>query len=340
MKNFTSKASCALLLSSLVFLPSCEWLKDKLGLTKTEMAASSDTVTGDGNVLATMNGKPLVTVQEFETQFKNLIENHPYGAMLAQMPGIDRQILDGLVGQKVITKYIEDKGINKTPEYKQRQDQLTQGLNVEFFQMEYKPKVTEAEMREFYAKNKDRMPEAIISRGGVNTAGVSFTKEADAKAFLDKVKGNGASLEKVAKESNLGDKFRDFKMVNESSPIDAMLREKIVALKKFPSVELVKGGDNNFYVIYASSKEEPKTRSYDEMKRSVEQNLLVEKTQEAVAKAYDQLKKDYNVTIDESYFAKKDMGTGEQQGAEEQLEMVMPEAPAPAAQAKSTTQAA
>ena len=78
--------------------------------------------------------------------------------------------------------------------------------------MKHTPKVTEAEMKAFYDQNKENMPEAVMSRGGVNAVGVSFATEADAKAFLEKAKGKGANLEKVAKDAGLGDKYRDFKI--------------------------------------------------------------------------------------------------------------------------------
>ena len=81
---------------------------------------------------------------------------------------------DGLVGQKLMTHYIEDNGINQTPEYKQQLDALVQMLNARFFQMKHTPKVTEAEMKAFYDQNKESMPEAVLSRGGVNATGVSF----------------------------------------------------------------------------------------------------------------------------------------------------------------------
>ena len=42
MKNFSSKMSCAAFVSSVVFLPSCDWLKGKLGLKQSESAASAE----------------------------------------------------------------------------------------------------------------------------------------------------------------------------------------------------------------------------------------------------------------------------------------------------------
>ncbi len=328
MKNFSSKMSCALLMCSMVFLPSCDWLKDKLGLGRkstTSAVAAGDTT----EVIATINGKPLMTAGEFEKQFKNFIEKHPYGAMFAQMEGVDRKIFDGLVGQKVMTRWVEEQGINETPEYKEYLDQLVQMLNARFFQMKHPVAVSDAEIKAFYDQNKESMPEAVLSRGGVNATGVQFAKEADAKAFLEKAKGKGATLEKVAKEANVGDKYRDLKLVNAASiGIDAGLRDKIVGLKKFPALEVLKAGDGSFWVVYASGKEEQKYRGYEELKQAIEQRLTAQKQEQAMEKAMEQLKKDYNVKVVEEYFTKKNAANAPQEVENaEQLEMVMPEAP-------------
>ena len=111
MKNFSSKMSCVLLLSSVAFLPSCDWFKSKIGLGQ-ESSNAVEVKEGE-TVIATVDGKPLITSGEFEKQFKNLIETHPYGAMLAQMEGLDRRFFDGLVGQKLMTRYIEEKALIK-----------------------------------------------------------------------------------------------------------------------------------------------------------------------------------------------------------------------------------
>lgn len=330
--------SCVLLLSSVAFLPSCDWLKGKIGLNKD--ASNAVEVKEGEMVLATANGKPLLTSGEFEKQFKNLIETHPYGAMLAQMEGLDRRFFEGLVGQKLMTRYIEENGINKTPEYQQQLDALVQMLNARFFQMKHTSKVTEAELKAYYDQNKENMPEAVMSRGGVNATGVSFANEADAKAFLEKAKGKGASLEKLAKDAGLGDKYRDFKMVNAGSPgLDPILRDKIAALSKFPTLELIKASDNTWYVVYASGKEPQKYRSFDELKSAIEQRLTAKKQEEAMEKAVEQLKKDYKVEVKEDYFTKKAAANagGNEVINDEQLEMVMPEAAAEeSAQAKPT----
>ena len=301
MKNFSAKISATLVISSLFLLPGCDWFKSKLGLDRSASAAN------DGSaVLATMNGKPLLTANEFETQFKNFIEKHPYGAMLAQMEGVERKMFDGILSQKLMSAWVTENGIDKTQEYKESLDQLVQFLNARFFQMKHPVATSESDTRDFYNKNKENMPEAIISRGGINATAVSFAKEADAKAFLEKAKNVKGTLEKLAKENNLSDKYRDFKAINPTSiGIDSVLKDKIIAFKKIPSVELVKVNDSSYYVVSATDKSEPKYRTYEEVKGSIEQRLNQQKQEQALEKEIEKLKKDYNVVIDEAYFTKK-----------------------------------
>ena len=100
-----------------------------------------------------------------------------------------------------------------------------------------------------------------------------------------------------------------------------------MAFKKIPTVELVKVNDSTYYVVSATDKSEPKYRSFDEVKTSIEQRLNQQKQEQALEKEVEKLKKDYNVVIDEAYFTKKSANAPEKV-EEEQLEMVMPEAPA------------
>ena len=229
MKNFSSKIGGALVLSSLVLLPGC-WLKDKLGLSKGQVGVSEPVKEGD-MVLAAINGKPVLYKSEFDTLLKNLLETNPH---FANFEGLEEKFLEGVAVQKLINYDIEKEGINKTPEYQQQLDALKQSLNAHFFKMKHAPKVTDTEMKAYFEKNKENMPEAIVSRGGVNATAVSFTNEADAKAFLPKAQGKGAQLEQVAKDAKLADKYRDLKLVNIGSfGVDPVLREKILAIKKF-----------------------------------------------------------------------------------------------------------
>lgn len=327
MKNIFFPVHIGLLLSTVILLPSCtqlDWLKNKLGLTKTTSATT--TQASDGKVIATANGKPFMSAEEFETKYNGFIKNHPLGAMIAQMKGVKRKIFEGLLAQKLITDYVTEKGLDKTPEYLEQLEQMKQMLNVRAFEMQHPAKASDSELKKFYEENKDKIPEAVVSQGGVKATGVSFSKEADAKAFLEKAKGKGADLEKAAKDAGLGNKFQDFKVINRFSVgVDAALKDKILASNKVATVELIKAGDNTFWVVYVASKEEPKLRSFDELKPMLEQKLNAQKQEESNAKALEKLKAASNIVVDENYFAEdEDKGNQIELDAQEQLEQVMP----------------
>jgi hypothetical protein len=324
MKKLFSPLRIGLLVSAIVLLPSCtqlDWLKEKLGLNKSN-ATESQAATMGGTPLATADGKTYMSSEEFEKKYNNFIQNHPLGAMIAQMKGIKRKIFEGLLAQKLISDYVVEQGLDKSKEYEDQLEQMKQMLNVRVFENQNPVKTSESELRKFYEDNKDKMPEAMVSAGGVKATGVSFAKEADAKAFMEKAKGKGAELEKVAKDAGLSDKFTDFKLVNKFGiGIDAGLKDKILALKKVPTLEVIKGGDNKYYVIYAASKEEVKIRPFEELKPMIEQKLRGSKQEESNAKALEELKAAKKVKIDESYFAEDEKAAQEEA---QQLEQVMP----------------
>jgi len=72
-----------------------------------------------------------------------------------------------------------------------------------------------------------------------------------------------------------------------------------MALKKFPTVEMIKISDNEFWVVNASSKEEKQYRLYDEVKDYLKNDLEAQKEMKALEEAIENLKKEYNVIIDE-----------------------------------------
>ncbi len=330
MKSFSSKMSIVLVLSSLALLPSCDWLKNKLGMVKTDATESAAPVAGD-EVVATADGKPILYRSEVNNQLKTIIEMNP---QLAQIEGIEDHLAQSMAIQKLITLEVNANGWNKTKEYTQQQEAFTQMLNGRTFASQHQPVVSEDEKKAYFEKNKENLPEAMISRGGVPVSSVSFAKEADAKAFLEKAKAKAGKLEEVAKEAKLADKFRDYKLVHANSyGIEPVLREKVLAIKKFPSTELVKVNDTTYYVVYAGAKEAPKYRSYEEVKGAIEQRVAGEKQNESLEKALEGLKKKYNFEMKTAApAAPKEIEN------DQQLEVVMPEksaqekatAPAPA----------
>lgn len=317
--------SLALLCSSLTFLPGCmDWFTCKKSASccasdKHASPSASALVEDGSRVVAWIgdggdNKEVILTEKRFNDEFEALVNENPQvKQLLPFMPDIKKNFLNGLVNQELVTRYIERQGITQTEEYQRelaRMDRaMRQMLNAKFFSQAYPVQVSDKETKEFYEKHKAAIPDLLISRGGVAAVGIEFAKEADAKTFYEKAKAKPADFEKLAKEANLADKVTDYKMVHlQTVGVDGKIKAKLFEMTKFPAVELVAGGDKKFYVVKATSKEEPKYHAYEDVKMGLEKLVQQEKQKEVLQKAIDGLKKEYGVTIDEEFLSVKEAG--------------------------------
>jgi len=296
-----------LLLSAIALLPGCgisEWFKEKMGLTSKE---SSMMASADGSeVLATINGKPALTAKKFEADYKNFIEKHPMGQLLAAMPGAQEKIFEGLLTQQLINEWAQDKKIESTDEYKESMKQLQQWVNTSQFEKTLSmKKLSDAELKKFYSEHKELFSDMIIACE-IDAVGLSFKDEKSAKEFLEKTQSKPAEFEKVAEAKGLKGSIKSFKVPNQTSGIDSALQERILLLQKFPSVELIKLPSNTCWVVKAKSKKDQETRpAFEEVKAVVEQRAMQEEKTKVYEKAIEELKKKYNLVINKDYFTKQ-----------------------------------
>ena len=297
-------------LAIVLLLSGCNWFGKKESAGVTDKTGAKEVVSGDV-VIATMGGKPVLTVKEFEERFEQLLAGQPQlRAMLQYMPDLKVDVAKSLVSQTVIDKFIEEGGIDKQAEYKndleQARNQAQKIVNVKYFRNVCVKPVTANDVKKYYDEHKDEHPELLLSRGGVAAVGVSFDKEADAKAFLAKVAGKHAEdFKKIAESDKLGAKVRSFGFVNaQSLGIDTALRDKIVAFKK-AATEMIKLNDKTFWIVNIGAKEETKYRPFDEVKAGLEKFLASRKMEEAMEQKLEELKGKYDVKINEEILKSK-----------------------------------
>ena len=155
-------------------------------------------------------------------------------------------------------------------------------------------------MKKFYDEHKDTM--YAQSPAGVSATGVSFDNEAKAKEFLAKAQAPKADITKLAQAQNLA--ARNFGRVNATSHhVDKALLDKILAINKFPSVQLVKV-NNTWWVIEAKGKEEAKYFPFDQAKEDARQKLQAKHMGEMFEKEINKLKSQYGVVENKAYFEK------------------------------------
>ncbi len=313
MRAMRGAATQFSVLMYVLLLSSCsgsEWFSGKKGKESAEQSAQPVTagakeVAKDDVILATMAGKPILTIKEYDEQLEHFLVSQPQlRQMVPYIPNFRAEVARSLVSQIVIGKFLADDGVTtQKPEYKRdlslELEQAQRRIEAKHFRKMLTKPVGAEELKKYYDENKERLPNVLISRGGVPAVGVSFDKEADAKAFLAKAGKSADDLKKAAEAASLTPKMRNFGFVNpQSFGIDAALRDKILASKK-AGVELIKVNDKAFWVVNIGAKEEAKYRAFDEVKTMIEETLGEAKLEEALKAKIDELKAKYDVKINE-----------------------------------------
>lgn len=125
---------------------------------------------GSVAVLVSMAGNPVITADEFKSSFNDFVEKNGLQSIVEFMSDAEKKYLEGLVSQKVVDRFIQEKGIDRLPEYQEELKKLgdaknaRQALHTKYFVQNFPVEVTEVEAKAFYDKNKDRLLEVIISK--------------------------------------------------------------------------------------------------------------------------------------------------------------------------------
>lgn len=300
---------------SLTILPSCkllDWFRGKPAEERVIEKASLAQVAKKpekvltGDVIVSMNGRAVVTTDSLAAEKEKLFKSNPQiKSMIAFMDEKEfyRNLAEGLMNQEIVTRYIKESSISETPDYKEDLQEGYQAIermiNTKYFSQTFDVSVSASAVRDFYEKNKEVMPNLLISRGGIASKGVEFGNEAQAKEFLAKV-AEQKDIDKAAKSAGL--KVKDFKLVHaQSLGIETGLRNKIVAMKAVPSTELLTV-NNRFWVVSATKKEEAKYRPFEQVQENIKEFLAKEKRAERFDQEINRLKSQYNVVINEDYF--------------------------------------
>ena len=295
-------------IATLSFLPGCsDMFKSGSNQVATENVSTRKSEPMTGEVLVTMRGIPAITTDTLAQEKEKLLKANPQlRQAIAFMDAreVDRNLLDGLVHQKVVDEYIVSNGIDKTAAYqaelKDLYESMERMLNSKYFSERNPVSVSESEIRSFYDANKDKS--LRVSHGGVAATGIEFADGAAARAFAAKAKSSPGGFKKTAQDEGLNAKIKDFKLVNNQSiGIDEQLRDKIAAITTVPSIEVF-DVNGTFWVVNATAKEDAKYIPYEQIRDRIKEQLEQQKRVETFTKDVDNLKKEYDVKINEEYF--------------------------------------
>ena len=228
------------------------------------------------------------------------------------MPNAEKDyIFKGIATTKLMKAWAENKGLDKDPEFKEQRKQLHEAADLQLYAKAFDDAhpvhVSDAEVKSFYEEQKDQIPGLMTNPGGVSAVYVRFDTKDKAENFLEKVKDvKGAkAFKEEAKKEKL--KVADA-TINEKSSFGDAIKNAVLGVQKFPSVQVVKAGDDAYWVICAISKSKAEYRDVKskEVHEGLKKMLVEQKKEKQLDSLMDQLKKDLNVVENSDYFNKKE----------------------------------
>ena len=300
----------SLLSLSLLVFTGCDLFKKK------DTGADAVAASGDGVVLCSINGKPVIKESDFINNLTQMMQANQYfrGATPESLPKeLQRKFFEQLVTQKLIEAHANENGIEKHPAfikaYQEADQQLKSALKVQVIEKEIYDSISvdDAETSKYYTDNKERF---VKVAGGVLASGIRFDTEVAADAFLAKVRTDLAQFETLAKADKAG-KFSDFGRVSKESRgmqfeiIRAPIKEAVLAVPKTPHVEKVKDG-KHFWVVKASDKKATELFDLAEVKGHIEGMLKGNKFKDVLDARLKDIRSKLNVSVNEAFFEVKE----------------------------------
>lgn len=325
-KRFSGVAVVALML-----LSGCDLFKCKSKKCGSVCSPSSSNVKDDSEVLLSIGGKQAVTKNQFDAYYTQFLAANPrLQGMIQFLPNAKQEIFKAMANEEIVLHWAEQNSVCETPEYQAEFEQavkmVKRGLAAKNFEQNVVGKVstTEAETKEYYEKHKN--PEFIVSPGGVKVVAVEFDAKDKVRAYalFDKTKANASTFKTVAETDKY--KVKDFAPINDFSfDIDKNVKEKVSALKTFPSVLVVEGADKKFWVVQAISKEDAKYRSLEEVRDGIKFAIEREKMAKLWNEKIDDLRKKYDIVENVAYFEseKPMVSQGQMPLSQEDLEKIV-----------------
>lgn len=293
------------LVSGLMLLAGCNWFK------KSE--SKSETSAASGDVLMTIDGKPALTVQEYEEQLDMARKANPQIEMFLQMmPNAEREfVFRGMATARLMKAWAHKQGIDQTEEFKKQQQHLHEAMDLQLYMKHFDEAhpiaVTDSDVQNYYEEKKDTIPGLAISQGGVETSYVRFESKNKAQDFFDKVKEvkKADSFKKIAEEHKhqVGQS-----VINAKSPFGEAIKNSVLDMKKFPSVQIVKAGEDAYWVIFASGKTEAKYHDLKspQVQQGLRKMIADERKEKQLEAMVEKLKAELNVVENNAYFEEKE----------------------------------
>lgn len=251
-------------------------------MNKLSLLALAATALIGANALAAIELAKVGSKSITDTDMKNLVGQIPEGAkqQINNDANVKSRMVDNLVAEELFVQEGEKTGVAKDKEFQTALERARRQLLANrYLQKNVMPKITDANIRSFFDKNKVR-----YSQDEVHAFHVLLKTEAEAKEVYDKAKG-GEDFEVLAKKyskdptsaQNMGD--LGFMTRSRMPP---QFSEAAFSMKPGEISQPVKS-PFGFHVIKITEKRDGKPAKFDDLKEQVRNDFQNESVNELIS---------------------------------------------------------
>ncbi len=261
----------------------------------------------------------VITVGEFQDRINR---QSPY--IRARYTSLEqkKEFLDTLIRFEVLAKEAKKRGFDKDPEVVRTMKQvMIQKLMKDEFEAKLKPEdITDAEMEAFYKEHEDEYnkPEEVRVSAIILKSKSAADKVAK-EALGDKGSTNKGFRELVAlhsaddKTKIRGGDLRYFNRDTKEVPKEVV--DAAFSLKKTGDVAgPIAAGDNAFYIIKQTGKRKALTKTFNDVKRQIQNRIYRDRRTSSQKKFIEELKGKANITIHDKSLNKVRIDTSNKGG--------------------------
>ncbi len=213
-----------------------------------------------------------------------------------------KEVVDGLVKIKTLAWEARKRGIDKQDGVRMKISYLTDQTLAKELENELKKslKVSDAEIEKYYNDHREK----YVTPDRIKARHILVDKEDQAGALSKQLK-KGASFEELAKKSSKcpsAQKGGDLGWFGKGK-MDPAFENAAFALKKGETSGVVKSSFG-YHIIRLDDRRENKTRTLDQVKKSIERIVLREKMEKEIDALKEDIRKQAEVSINEEYFKK------------------------------------
>jgi peptidyl-prolyl cis-trans isomerase C len=261
---------------------------------KAKTEGAKDSQKKSGQVLAEVNGA-VITTADYNKELETL---PPYLKPMTETAEGKKELLDTMVVRELILQQAGKDGIDKSQAVADKLQELKKRVVVEAFlkkKVEEQAKIGDAELQEFYNKNKDKFK----TGDQVQASHILVKTEAEAQDVLKQLK-TGGKFEELAKKHSIDAAAAKGGALGWFGK-GAMLPEfeKAVFALKDGDVSGVVKTKFGYHIIKLTGKRPAGIRPFDEVKDQIKAAILPEKQQEVFKKLKEDLKKNAKLSIKE-----------------------------------------